>query len=68
MTSHLLVALRLTRWSRAARCVRALEGGGNGRRRVETVILPDGEQFKTLNQVTISLNLVMPATADTRQP
>jgi hypothetical protein len=30
--------------------VRALEGGG-GRRRVETVILPDGEQFKTLQQV-----------------
>ena len=34
----------------AVRCVRALESGSD-RRRVKTVILPDGEQFKTLEQV-----------------
>jgi len=35
---------------RADRCVRALEAGSD-RRRIKTVVLPDGEQFKTLEQV-----------------
>ncbi len=40
-----------TAWSQCAnRCVRALEAGSD-RRRIKTVVLPDGEQFKTLEQV-----------------